>query len=514
MSSRVVLAVVLLVVTSVGAGVAGADTPSLSLTVDGEQASGGQEFVLNRNPDLGIEASAAEQIESVVVRIDGESVRTFSPDGTEFSQVFVAQLDDNEQNTVNVIVRDSAGGVESRQITITKDGVGPFVGFESPFQSKLGSRPPSQASETNSRLTFAGSFEEITGVETISIERRHFYTTLNEERVATSNQQLTDPGSSFSMDVFLGYGRNEVTITMTDRLQNSRTYTIDFRINDRSAPELSVDETPTEIRNSSVRLSGTATDNVQIDEVTYSIERSVDSATLVVSEGDGADPARQSTDFEQRVPLVPGENVIRVTARDISGRTSTVRRTVVYNDTVVPEMSVASAVAESGSVRFDGFVRYGSFKRVSVETVDPETGETLDFKAVYQGETTGGNVSFDEQMAAVEDGPTEVVVRAVDSEGEEHVRSVTVEPGSQVDTASASNEESDGATESDGDAESESDDANGGSGGGDSASNGDDGGDNAGEVTSTPTVIPGFGPGHALVAVVSAALLLARRRNR
>jgi PGF-CTERM protein len=514
MSSRVVLVVVLLVVTSVGAGVAGADTPSLSLTVNGEQASAGQEFVLNRNPDFGIEASAAEPIESVVVRLNGESVRTFSPDGTEFSRVFVAQLEDNEKNTVNVIVRDSAGGVESRQITITKDGVGPFIGFESPFQSQLGSRPPTQASETNSRLTFAGSFEDITGVETISIERRHFYTTLNEERVATSNQQLNDPGSSFSMDVFLGYGRNEITITMTDRLQNTRTYTIDFRINDRSAPELSMDETPTEIRNSSIVLSGEATDNVQIDEVTYSIEGSVDSATLVVSEGDGADPARQSIDFEQRVPLGPGENVIRVTARDVSGRTSTVRRTVVYNDTVVPEMSIASAVSESGSVRFDGFVRYGSFKRVSVETVDPSTGETLDFKQVYQGETTGENVSFDEQMAAVEDGPTEVVVRAVDSEDEEHVRSVTVEPGSPVDASSASNEESDGASESDSDAGSENTDANDGSGGGDSASNGNSGGDNGGGATSTPTVIPGFGLGHALVAALSAALLFARRRDR
>jgi PGF-CTERM protein len=122
-------------------------------------------------------------------------------------------------------------------------------------------------------------------------------------------------------------------------------------------------------------------------------------------------------------------------------------------------------------------------------------------------------VSFDEQMAAVEDGPTEVVVRAVDSEDEEHVRSVTVEPGSRVDASSASNGESGDAGETDGDAGSERTDATDESSGGDSANNGG-GGDDGGEATSTPTVIPGFGPGHALVAVVSAALLLARRRSR
>jgi hypothetical protein len=516
MSTRVVLAVVCLVVTAVGAGVVVADTPSLSVTVDGEAASDGGEFVLNRNPDLAIEASATERLDSVVVRINDESVRTFSPNSTSVSEEFVPQLDDNERNTVNVIVRDSAGGVESMQFTITKDGVAPFIGFDSPFESQVGSRPPERVSETESLLTFAGSFEDITGVEILSIQRRHFYTTLGEERVETSNQQVRDPGSSFSTEVFLGYGRNVIEIRMIDRLQNSRVYTIEFDINDRTAPELAVDETPSEIRSNSFVLSGEASDNVQIDEVTYSVEGSIDSATLVVSEGDGANPERRSVPFEQRVDLTPGENVVRVTARDVSGRTSTVRRVVVYNDTVVPRMSITNATPADGSVRFSGFVSQGSFGRVSVETVDPESGETLDFKPVYDGETTGTNVTFEEQMAAVEDGPTEVVLRVVDREGEEHVRRVTVRPETGDASASDAGESggSDGADDGDGGSDAGSGsgsgaDSSGGDGGSDAGNDGEDGG----SVTSTPTIIPGFGVGHAFVAVVAAAFVLLRRRD-
>lgn len=511
MSTRVIFVAVLLVAAGVGPGLVTADTPSVSVSVDGERVSDGQEFVVTQNPDLAIEASAAESIESVVVRVNGESARTFSPGSTSFSRTFVVQVDDNERNSVQVIVRDSAGGVTSQQLTITKDGVGPFIGFESPFQSKLGSRPPERASASNSRLRFAGAFEDLSGVQTLSIERRHIYSAVGERRVKTSNQQIQDPGSTFDTEVFVGYGRNIVEVRMIDKLKNSRTYTIEIDVNDRTAPELSVSETPSEVRTGSITLSGTASDNLQIDEVTYSVEGKVNSATLISSEGDAADPDRQSMRFEQEVPLNPGENVVRVTAHDVSGRTSTVRRVVTYNDTIVPVMSLDSTEFESGSVRFAGYVRDGSFQRVSVETVDPETDETLDFKQVYDGGPTAENVTFEEQMAALEDSQTQVVLRVIDRDGEEHIRTVTVSPSSE--TSSDDGGESD-ASASDGDDSGAADgDDSAGSGGGDAGDSNSNDGDGGGSGSgSTPTVIPGFGAGHALVAILSAAFVLVRRR--
>jgi PGF-CTERM protein len=520
MTYRTVFVVVFLVVAGVGPAVVSADTPSVSTRVNGESLSDGQSTVVTQNPDLTVEASASDSIESVVVRINGESARSFSPGETSFSRTFVPQLDDSERNTVKIIVRDSAGGVASIQVTIIKDGVAPFIGFDSPFESKLGSRPPEQVSVSESTLTFSGSFEDISGVKVMSIERRHFYTAVSEERVATSNTQLRDPGSSFETEVFVGYGRNVVDVTLTDNQGNSRSYTIEFDVNDRTAPDVSLDATPSEIRRSSVTLSGTASDNTQIDEVTYSIEGNVDSATLISSEGDGADADRKSMEFKQTVSLTPGENVIQVTARDVSGRTASVRRVVVYNDTVVPEMTIEPISSEQGSVRFDGHVRYGSFTQASVETVDPETDETLDFKQVYDGDATGQNVTFEEQMSAVEDGPTQVVLRVVDSKGDEHVRTVTVQPGEMrdgdtdaddgggSDAGSGSGDESDAG--SDGGDGSDGDGSDGGSDAGSSDGSNGSGGD--GE--STRTVIPGFGVGHTVAAVVAVALLFVRRRTR
>jgi PGF-CTERM protein len=512
MSQRVIFTVVLLVVAGAGSGLVAADTPSATVSVDGERAPDGGEFVVTQNPDLSIEASSAEPIESVVVRINGESARTFSPGSTSFSRTFVAQVEDNERNSVQVIVRDSAGGVQSRQLTITKDGVGPFIGFESPFESKLGSRPPERASASQSRVQFTGTFEDLSGVQTLRIERRHVYTAVNERRVKTSNQQIQDPGSSFDTEVFMGYGRNVVEIRMIDELRNSRSYTIEFEVEDRTAPDLSVRETPTEVRSGSLTLSGTASDNVQVDEVVYSVEGKVDSATIVSSEGDAANPDRRSMQFEQEVPLNPGENVVRVTARDVAGRTSTVRRVVTFNDTIVPVMSLEPTAAESGTVRFAGHVHQGSFQRVSVETVDPETNETLDFRQVYDGEPTGENVTFDEQMAAVDDGQTRVVLRVVDRDGDEHVRAATVSPDTDVgdggtDTATPGADDGGGTDESDGNADGRGSDGAGSGGDGD----GGDGG--SGGSGSTPTVIPGFGVGHALVALLSVAFLLFRRRT-
>lgn len=512
MSTRVVFMAVLLVAVGIVPGLVTADTPSVSASVDGERASDGQEFVVTQNPDLTIEASAAESIESVVVRVNGESARTFSPGSTSFSRTFVVQVDDNEQNSVQIIVRDSGGGVESRQLVITKDGVGPFIGFESPFQSKLGSRPPQRASASKAQLRFAGAFEDLSGVQTLSIERRHIYTAVNEKRVKTSNQQIQSPGSTFDTEVFMGYGRNIVEIRMIDKLKNSRTYTIEFDVNDRTAPDLSLSETPTEVRSGSLTLSGTASDNLQIDEVTYSVEGKVNSATLISSEGDAANPDRQSMRFEEEIPLNPGENVVRVTARDVSGRTSTVRRVVTFNDTIVPVMSVESTAFDPGSVRFAGYVREGSFQRVTVETVDPETEETLDFKQVYDGEPTAENVTFGEQMAALEDGPTQVVLRVVDRDGDEHIKTLTVGPdmeessndSDESDASASSGDDSSGADDDDSDST--------GSGGSDASNSNSNAGGDSGSG-STPTVIPGFGVGHGLVAVLFAAFVLFRRQQ-
>jgi hypothetical protein len=325
-----------------------------------------------------------------------------------------------------VIVRDAAGGVESTQFTLTKDGVAPFVGFDAPFETAVQSRPPETVTVSSSDVRFAGTLEDLTGVRTVTIERTHRYERVDEQRAVSNTYQVQEPGTTFSRDVFLGYGENDVAFTMIDRLGNRRTYDIELTVRDDREPNLTVDTPPATVRAGSVVLSGAATDNTQIDEITFAVEGRVGSTTIVSSQGPRVDPARQSLSFERRVPLTTGANTVRVSATDVAGNTVTEEFSVRYNDTVVPLIAVDNVTHTGGSVVVRGSVRAGSYRRVTVETVDVTSNETLDFAPLYDGDPTGDRLTINESLDASGSDGVRVVLRVRDANGEEHVRATTV----------------------------------------------------------------------------------------
>jgi hypothetical protein len=430
MRTRVLLVAVVLVGGAAAVGVVGsvvrADTPQLTVTVEGSPIAGGGDRTVTENPSMRIEASANEAIDGIVVRVNGETVREFSPGSANVSVDFVIQLADNEASTVRVIVRDTADGVESTQFTLTKDGVAPFVGFDSPFETAVQSRPPEAVTVSASDVRFAGTLQDLTGVRTVIIERTHRYERVDEQRVVSNTYQLQEPGTTFSRAVFLGYGENDVSFTMIDRLGNRRTYNIELTVRDEQAPNLTVDTPPATVRAGSVVLSGEATDNTQIDEITYEVEGRVGPATLVSSQGPRVDPARQSLPFERRVPLTTGPNTIRVSATDVAGNTVTEEFVVRYNDTVVPLIAVDTVTRAGDSVVVRGSVRAGSYRRVTVETIDVASTETIDFEPLYDSDPTGDRLTINESLDASGSDEVRVVLRVRDANGEEHVRVTTV----------------------------------------------------------------------------------------
>ncbi|WP_136601127.1 hypothetical protein [Salinigranum halophilum] len=521
LSENCLLVTVMLVVAAGTSGLVAADTPNLSIRINGDSVSTGDRLVVNLNPDFMFEASSEDGIDRIILRVNGEDQRSFSSSKKSFK----LQLDDNSENQVKVILRDTSGDVTSTQFTVVKDRVAPFIGFESPFESQVGSRPPESVTVTRSNLTFVGALEEITSVQTMQIERRHRYTRAGDTRVKRWATQLQNPGSTFSSDVFLGIGENTVQVLMVDKFGNSRAYAIEFTVRDRTPPDLNLGELPSETRQGSLMISGVATDNVQVDEVTYSAGGG-GSTSIISSEGIPANPERQSMKFEHRVQLVPGRNKVTVTATDVAGETTTVTKEVVYNDTVVPRMRITNASLDGDSVRVNGSVEYGSFRRVSIETVAVDGGETLDLDELYAGEGTSERVQVAQRLTAAENQSTKIVLRAVDANGDRHVNSVTVSPenpvverfdsqsmettpsentpGDQSDVTDSSSGTSETATSED-TLSPEADST-------DEATGGTQSGGSSGE--SEPIRVPGFGVGHAVVALLAATLFVVGRINR
>lgn len=448
MRTHVLLLVVVGIAAVGGAGtVVRADTPQLTVSVDGTPISGGDERRFEQNPPMRIDASAAEGIDSVIVRVNGNTARDFSAGSANFSEEFVVQLEENEANTVRVIVRDAGGDVESIQFVINKDGVPPFVGFDEPFQTQVQSRPPDVTTLSSSAVRFAGTLKDLTGVRTVTIERTHHYERVGEERAVSETYQIQQPGTTFSQDVFLGYGENEVAFTMIDPLGNQRTYDIEFNIRDEQPPNLTVGTPPAVVRAGSVDVPGEVTDNTQIDEVTYQVEGRTGPVTIVSSEGPRVNPDRQSLSFEQRVPLVPGQNTVLIAVTDVAGNTATEEFSVRYNDTVVPQIAIGGVTRENDSVVVRGSIQSGSYRRVTVETVDAASNETLDFRRLYDDEPTGERLALDESLNASASGEIRVVLRVQDANGQEHVQATTV---GQAGTASPTGMPVESTTESPG----------------------------------------------------------------
>jgi hypothetical protein len=406
-----------------------ASEPTLSLAVDDTPMASGDELVVPENPVLAVNASAAAgaTVERLVVRVDDRTVRTWTPGSEAVSERLTLDLP-NEPQPVQVVVTDSEGRVTSREITVERDQVAPFIGFSEPFESGTFGKPPAEVTVSDSRVTLAGTLTDAAGVEFVRIVREHRVEESFGYQVVSRTQTVRDPGDSFERELALGPGENTVRVVVQDRFGNSRNYRISFIVADVTEPALSFDVVPRQTSSSTVFLNGTATDNVQVDSVSYAVFDRVGRRSIVVGQGRTVDPDRKQITFSHEVELRPGPNRITVWATDTSGNEVQELVVVDYVRNVAPTVSVDAERthrAGDGLVHLYGAARDGRVKSVSVETVD-EAGSVVDFEQVYDGDDVWNDIEFDEELALAETGETTVVVRAVDVDGTEHVTSYVV----------------------------------------------------------------------------------------
>jgi len=132
------------------------------------------------------------------------------------------------------------------------------------------------------------------------------------------NPVPVNPDGSFSYALLLKRGANAVTTVATDlvgnRSSDTRTITLD-----QTAPALVV---------------ANPADNSKSGSALLTVSGSVDETSgVLVRLGDSVQSAAQTgSDFSAYVTLVPGYNTIEITAADLAGNQSSLKRTVLYDD--------------------------------------------------------------------------------------------------------------------------------------------------------------------------------------
>ncbi|MFB6304365.1 MAG: zinc ribbon domain-containing protein, partial [Haloferacaceae archaeon] len=503
---RVRRLLVSLVVAAVLAGAvappAAAAAPEVTVSVAGSTLADGGSITVTDDPDVGVEVSADSTLDSVSIRVDGDPVRTFTPDSKSFSTTVTLDLTDGNHDLTVVA---SADETTTHGGTVVKDSAGPRVRYTAPFTTSRQASPDDVETIEHGNATIAGDLWDRSGVERVRIERVYEWKFAGRTRTDKTTHRISDPGESFSRPLLFGPGDNEMKVTLVDVHGHKRIQEWTIDLEDRTKPTVAVDVVRRSSDGSKVFVNGTVSDDTKVRSLSYTLEGS-SSTSSVLSRVD-SEPTRErvSTEFEFTTSAGSGTDSLTLVAKDTAGNTR--RKTVSLNfeQRVAPEISIdRGATARDGDeVRVVGTVDDGRVTRVTVETV--HDGEVLSLRTVHDGEAVR-SVAIDERLAVAGEG-TEVIVRATDTMDREHRRTLTV--GEAVGTESGGGGGGDGAataTPASGDTPA----ADGGGG-----SDGGDGGDAQNQVGAGDggSSFPLAGPVGLVVAAVALAGvgLVARR---
>ncbi|MFD1586857.1 hypothetical protein ACFR9U_07670 [Halorientalis brevis] len=323
-------------------------SPQIDLSLNGHSVDGGWEVVQN-NPKLAIDvavgpyAGVDTTVQEVVVRRDGQTIRSSSPEKAQANVTMDLPLN-RGNNTITVIATDSDESINSRTFRISKDTIPPWVGLTSPYESDLnGPIPDGNVSDADVTLSFlAADFNRI-----VSGEVWHTYNGTLE------TVSLEDPGTQFNQSFLLGPGTNDMRVSLTDVAGNTRTWDFNLTLEDTTGAKIGVtpnkygdvppptaepipikDSAPT----SEITLSGTITDNVWVHNASILVKHvnansktGRTSYTRQIREWTPYEHQRsgRSITFSERLPLRladrdkknrTGINLIYVRAQDYSGQ--------------------------------------------------------------------------------------------------------------------------------------------------------------------------------------------------
>lgn len=519
LARALIVAVVLAVgVTSVAIVAA---EPSVSVSINGNDVTEGTTVRTQDNPTVGVTVEANETIDSVELRVDGETVDTFSPDSESFSERITLGLDSGSHD-LEVVAQ--ANETTTFEATVVKDSAPPLISYTSPFETP-GARTPEDSIElSNASLPLAGTLTDDTGVKTIRVERSYSYEFAGSERTSRAFHTIETPGDSFSQPLLLGEGENDITVRYTDRVGNVRVHEFTLDVSDNTDPVVNL-TAPSETGASTARIQGSVRDNVKLDVLKFTTASGT--TQLLSSTTAEPDADRLAFDIDREIQLSRGENLVTVTATDIGGNTEREQVTVVQDRSAPPRVTIdrARSRVSDRNLVVRGLVDRADIANVTLVAESVDSGTVVDTAPVYNATETATHVDIDHELALA-DGLTLIRVSATDAENDTRDRTFVADSASgrlfdNVSTAAATPTPDTGtdATPDDGGEEGTATET-------EERPESEDGTDTptarqmetATEATESddtlgPSVFgPGFTPAVAVLALVALGLLLARRR--
>jgi hypothetical protein len=405
----VAAAVVVVLVGALAPTVAAA--PNLSVTVDRAAVGDGETITVTDDPRIGMEISADATIESVEVRVDGQTRQTFSPGSASFSDSVILDLDDGD-NEVTVVA--TASGRVEHTVTVRKDSDGPRVSYTSPFETDVG-RPGSTVQIGTAKTTLAGDLRDLSGIQIVRIERTYRWTFAGQSERSRRTYRLESPGENFSQPLLFGVGENDLKVELVDVHGQRTTHQITVTVVDDAKPSIDLDRFERE--GDTLRVAGVVSDNVKVRS--FAVRTPSGRKSVLTETSKEPTEERLSAEFEFPARISENTEEITLIATDVAGNTREWTVPVDYRGHLVPTVTIdpdATTVGGDG-VAVSGLVSDGRVTQVVVETVGPD-GAVVASTTAYEGEATD-RVPIQARLGRA-DGETTVVVRAVDVDGREH----------------------------------------------------------------------------------------------
>jgi len=389
---------VVLLTGSIGVEPATAQKPDINATVGGDRLVQDGEITVLEDPSANVTVTSDTPIKLVEVRVNGEIRRSYRPNETAFSRAVSLDLDPNE-NTVEIIAQSSS--IKSLQTTITKHTAAPRVQYSSPFSTSIKGGPSNETNLSSGQVTLAGSLHTVSTVEQIRIERTHRPEANNSSREL---YQIRNPGESFSQELLLGVGTNEVVAEYTDA--NGRTNTDTFRliVDDATDPTIDLDS-PNSSYTDSTEIRGTVRDETKLKKVSLNRTSNNASQVLLLSSDDEPDANRLSYAIDMTVDLFDDndDNEFKIVAEDAAGNVQT--RTFSLNYEPEPQVTITENTTNrtANTVQVAGEISEAEIDRVTVETINTQSGDRLDLARVYDAGTPTTTLEFDRTLRATPD---------------------------------------------------------------------------------------------------------------
>ncbi len=301
------------------------------------------------------------------------------------------------QNVITITAKDSSGNAGTATLTVTvPDTIPPTISIQSPTTD------PNYTTYSTS-IDLAG-----TAADNISVAGVTWADDHNDLGSCNGTTSWSAAG------VPLKAGQNIITVTAKDAAGNAAKATITVTLLDITPPSITITGPTTgstyTTTSAAVNVSGTASDNIAVDSVTWASDKA------------GSGTATGTTSWSvNNITLVPGPNVITVTAKDSSGNTAAQTLTVTATDTTPPTVAITSPTSSatystSSATLAIGGTASDAFGVASVTWASDKGGSG----------TCSGTTTWNAAGISLQAGANCITVTAKDTSGNCATRTVTV----------------------------------------------------------------------------------------